>query len=238
MRLSKLVSSLALALAACHAQQPEPVLAGDSRPAAADRRRGDSEPGFAVSGLLGALSQQEIQGALTPRLPKFARCASDRRDFVDTLSGTVALAFHLAVDGTVAAVQPSASDLGDREAERCILTVAKATRFPAPHGGEADFTWPLELPPDPDVRPPVALDPELARAITASRGPSLIANCGGAGQVIVTVYVDPDGEVVAAGVATPDPTTDVRLDCLAEGVRAWRFPSPGSYQGKLSFALP
>jgi len=198
---------------------------------------------LSVSGLRGTLSQFEIENALKPRLPKFLRCAQQRLGEVEALAGSITLSFHVATNGAVPGVSPIASSLGDRETERCMLQVAQATRFPPPHGGEADFTWPLELPGDPDVREPVALTADAARSAIGARsgevtaGESLHASCGG-GQMLITAYLDTSGAVLAAGVATPDLATPTELDCIAAGVRSWVFTSPGSYLGKVSFTLP
>lgn len=233
---SSLVCTLSLiALAGCGATQSRP---SSSSPLPSSSES-SSEPAdsLSVSGLRGTLSQHEISGALDPRLPKFLRCAQQRMGELEALSGTISFAFHIAVNGSVADVRPTASTLGDRETERCMVEVAKSTRFPAPHGGEADFNWPLELPPSGDVRAPVELASDFARAVLSREGAALHARCGG-GQVVVTAYVDTEGSVLAAGVAAPDLATSSELDCVAEGVRALRFESPGSYLGKLSFTLP
>ncbi|MET0340604.1 MAG: AgmX/PglI C-terminal domain-containing protein [Polyangiales bacterium] len=192
---------------------------------------------FAVSGLRGTLSQQEIDGALRPKLRGMLGCIQQRRDDLEALAGGVTLAFHVATDGRVVSVHPSESSLGDRETERCIVGIAQATRFPPPHGGEADFSWPLEVDPDAEVRAPVALEPDRAATVVRSRAAALLADCGG-GQFVVTMYVRPDGSVAAAGAAAPDGATDPQLDCVTAGLRAWTLASPGSYLGKLSVALP
>jgi hypothetical protein len=201
------------------------------------------EESLSVSGLRGTLSQHEIEGALRPRLPKFLRCAQQRLRELEVLAGSITFSFHVATNGAVPGVSPIASSLGDRETERCMLEVASSTRFPPPHGGEADFTWPLELPADADVRAPVALTADAARSAIAAKsrdvtaGDSLHASCGG-GQMVVTAYVDPSGAALAVGVSTPDLATPTELDCIANGVRSWTFDSPGSYVGKVTFTLP
>lgn len=224
---------------------------GGAAPRETTRLARDKEPltrpppseSLSVSGLRGTLSQFEIEGALKPRLPKFLRCAQQRLAELEALAGSITLSFHVATNGAVAGVSPIASTLGDRDTERCMLEVAQATRFPPPHGGEADFTWPLELPGDPDVRAPVALMADAARAAIGARsgevtaGDALHASCGG-GQMLVTAYVDTSGAVLAAGVATPDLATPTELDCIAAGVRSWVLASPGSYLGKVTFTLP
>jgi hypothetical protein len=203
----------------------------------APETRAPKEDALAVSGLLGTLSQQEIQRALEPKLPKFLRCATARRGELDLLAGAITMRFNVALDGSVANVQPAQTTLGDRATERCMLEVAKATRFPAPHGGEAEFSWPLELPPDDEVRPPTELLPDPGHEPLATGRAALHAKCGG-GPVLATVYIDPSGSVLAAGVGAPELATPSELDCIAEGVRSWHFESPGSYAGKLSFPLP
>jgi hypothetical protein len=225
----------ALLLAACAKNASAPPRSAVEPDAPESRAPRDDA--LAVSGLLGTLSQREIQGALEPKLPKFLRCAMQRRAQLDVLAGSLTTRFNVAVDGTVDHVQPAESTLGDRETERCMLEIAKATRFPPPHGGEAEFTWPLELPPDADVRAPVELVPEPEQAPLAGGRAELHEKCGG-GSVLVTAYLDPSGQVLAAGVAAPALATPAELDCVAEGVRAFRFASPGSYVGKLSFPLP
>ncbi|MDB4973670.1 MAG: hypothetical protein JWN48_2011 [Myxococcaceae bacterium] len=197
---------------------------------------------MAVSGLTGTLSQDEVRGALEPRLPRFLRCATARLAELEVLSGSMTFAFHVAVNGSVAAVSPSQSSLGDRATERCMLQVAEGTRFPPPHGGEADFTWPLELPLADDVRAPVELTADFAQPALSARVGGVeqaeAAQACGGGSYVVTAYLDPDGRVVAAGVATPDPATPADLDCVSKAIAGWSFPSPGSYLGKVSFTLP
>lgn len=190
-----------------------------------------------VSGLRGTLSQPEIQNALEPKLPKLLRCVQQRLSTLEVLSGTITFAFQVATNGNVVAVSPSSSTLGDRDAERCMLEVAAGTRFPPPHGGDAEFTWPLEVPLDPEVRPPVELPSELSRDALGPQLEELSARCGG-GPVVVTAYVEPEGKVLSAGVAAPGAASSGQLDCISESVRALALPSPGSYLGKTRFTIP
>lgn len=224
-------------LAGCSAVPPTSTTPSGAAGSRAGEAAATPPDTLAVSGLRGTLTQQEIQGALDPKLPKLLRCVEQRRSEVEALAGEITLSFHIATSGAVAAVTPSASTLGDREAERCMLEVAEATRFPAPHGGEADFTWPLEIPIDAELRPPVELAADQVRSALAAGLSELAARCGG-GQVIVTAYVEPSGEVQSVGAASPDIASPTQLDCVSEAVRALRFPSPGSYLGKVSFTIP
>lgn len=190
---------------------------------------------LAVTGLRGTLSQSEIQNALEPRMMKFSRCVQRRSGDVEWLSGKVELSFHIALDGSVASVFPSASTMGDRETERCILEVAQSVRFPEPHGGEADFTWPLEVPLDSDVREPVVWDPAQFNEVLLTNAETALATC--IGSFSITAYIDPEGRVVAAGASTTELDDAAKLDCITEAVKTWTFPSPGSYAAKVSFNL-
>jgi hypothetical protein len=223
-------------LAACGKQAaPSSPAAAASGAEAAPAAQEQDELG--VTGLRGTLSQSEIQNALEPRMLKFARCVQQRSQQLAWISGRVALEFHVALDGSVGSVYPRESNLGDREAERCIVALAQATRFPAPRGGEADFSWSLEMPLDDDVREPVVLAAEDVAAVIAQNRPLIDSTCG-VGNYTVTAYLDPSGKVAAAGAAAADGPSALNLDCVTEAIEAFVFASPGSYVAKVSFQLP
>ncbi len=210
-----------------------------TEPAAASEGSERPEPRaqdeLAITGLRGTLSQSEIQNALEPRMLKFSRCVQRRSGDLEWLSGKVDLTFHIALDGSVANVFPSASSMGDRETERCMLDVAKSVHFPAPHGGEADFSWPLEVPLDSDVRAPITWDPAQFNAVLLMNAETALATCIGAFSI--TAYIDSDGHVVAAGAAADNASDAEKLDCISDAIKTWTFPSPGSYPAKVSFNL-
>lgn len=224
----------ALALA-CGTHTAAPAPAAQSSGQEAPERA--AQDGLSVVGLRGTLSQNEIQGALEPRMLKFAQCVQRRSEQLDVLAGGMALEFHVALDGKVGSVYPRESSLGDREAERCVLELAQATRFPAPHGGAADFAWSFEVPLDDSVREPVALSAEHVSGVIEQNRALIDANCG-AGSYLVTAYLDPSGKVVAAGAATHDAPSALNLDCVTEAIESFVFASPGSYVAKVTFPLP
>jgi len=216
------------------ANAPEPEAAADT--SGREREVPAARDELAVTGLRGTLSQSEIQNTLEPRMLKFSRCVQRRSEAVEWLSGKVEFSFHIALDGSVASVFPSASTMGDRDTERCMLDVARSIRFPAPHGGEADFAWPLEVPLDPEIRAPVVWDPAQASEVLLTNAQPALDACGG-GAFAVTAYVDPEGHVVAAGASVGEPGDAEKLDCITDAIKAWTFPSPGSYAAKISFGL-
>jgi hypothetical protein len=72
--------------------------------------------------------------------------------------------------------------------------------------------------------------------LIASSGTAVRGQCG-PGRYQVTAYVSPGGAPLAVGVATDSSDAGANLDCVATAVRAWHFPDPGSYAGKVSFTL-
>jgi hypothetical protein len=133
-------------------------------------------------------------------------------------------------------VYPAESSLGDRDVETCILGVAQRAHFPHPHGGEAEFSWGFALDPPSDVRTPVLLASGGVDELVESQETLVRGQCG-QGPYHVTAYVQPGGAVLAAGVSTDSTETAAHLDCVATAVRAWVFPDPGSYAGKVSFSI-
>lgn len=217
--------------------KPAPQAAAPVESSGGEERREEREDSLAISGIRGTLSQDEIKKALNPRMSKFARCIQQRSGDVEWLAGSVNIEFRIKVDGSVALAYPRDSSLGDRATERCVIEVAQATRFPAPHGGEADFAWSFEVPLDGSIREPVSLPDETVQSALGTQSGALASSCG-AGSYGVTAYVDPEGKVVAAGASAADEQSAQQLDCVASAVQSFTFPSPGSYAAKVRFSVP
>lgn len=203
----------------------------------AEERREERPDSVSITGIKGTLSQDEVKNALEPRMLKFARCIQKRSADVEWLAGGVTIEFKVKLDGSVAKAYPRDSSLGDRATERCVIEVAEATRFPAPHGGEADFAWSFDVPLDSSVREPVSLPEELIAETLAKQLNTIASSCG-EGSYGVTAYVDPEGKVVAAGASTTDEQSAEKLDCVATAVETFTFASPGSYAAKVRFSVP
>lgn len=233
----RVVSALPLLafFAACSSKPAEAPRAEQSS-GSRDERAEAADP-LQITGLRGTLSQQEIRSALEPRLPKLGRCIQKRTGELPWLSGHMLLSFLVSTDGSVASVFPRESTVGDRTSESCALDIARATHFAQPHGGEAEFTWSFEMPIDDSVREPVSWSASDVPDALAQLTSDVASKCG-AGPFAVTAYVETEGQVVGAGVATDALDKAQQLDCVAESVRAVTFPSPGSYAAKLTFQLP
>jgi hypothetical protein len=214
---------------------PEPVQA----PASSGAETKPKGERMEVSGLLGTIPERKIHATLEPKLPSFQRCFMHGAERVELISGSMQFYFRVALDGRVEWVYPRASSVGDRPTEQCLLEIAKAARFPEPKGGgAAEISWGFEFDASETARPPVAWDEARVQSVLATERAAL-EDCGVAGgALLVTAYVAPGGQVLAAGASAPGREAAERIDCVLEAVRGWHMPDPGSYPAKVSFHAP
>lgn len=225
-----------LLLAACggEASQEETTTTAESAETTSGREReARANDSVQVEGLMGTISAMAVQRGVEPKMGRFLRCFTNRYDAVEVLGGHFEMAFRVARDGSVLWVYPRASTIGDRETERCLLDVAAGIHFSEPHGGEAEFAYPIELDPPEDVRPPTFWDP--SRVADAVERQASRMSCSG--HFAVTAYVEPGGDVIAAGASSSEQVTAEQLDCVTQAVAGWTMPTPGSYPAKVTFEL-
>lgn len=225
-----------LGLAGCGGSSETTETAARGEATAGDERREERDDGSEITGLLGTIRPDQVDNTLQPRMDSFMRCLAPRLSEVEFLGGDVRLAFRIHTDGTVAWVYPSQTTIGDRQAERCVLDVARRARFPRPHGGEAEFTWGFAFDPPDDVRPPTRWEATHIGPALLSGAPDLANRCGVRG-VRVTAYVAPGGRVLAAGASAPDAEALDQVDCVVDAVRGLAMPDPGSYAAKVTFLV-
>lgn len=193
-----------------------------------------------IEGLMGTLSQDDVQRGLEVHMDRFARCFVDRQAEVEVLGGAVELAFRIDVQGHVLWVYPRRSTVGDRVTEQCVLGVASRARFPRPRGGEAEFSFPIGLEPPDDVRPPLNWDADRVAQSVERNQQRVLARCrerGSSAQFHVTAYIARGGAVMTAGASTDDQGAVDAIDCILESVHEWTMPDPGSYPAKVTFVL-
>ena len=221
--------------AACGGEPAEPVQAGTSTGAEMAQPRGQ---GMQVTGLMGTIPERKIQGALEPKLPRFAQCFARGAGEVEFISGAMEFYFRVGLSGEVEWVYPRKSTVGHRATERCVLDLAAVTRFPEPKGGgPAEFAWSFEMG-STDARPPVEWDAAQVEPAVAAAGDAIAACAPGGERFEVTAYVSPGGKVLAAGAAAPSNEAAAQLDCVVDAVQALALPDPGSYPAKVTFAVP
>jgi hypothetical protein len=155
--------------------------------------------------------------------------------------GDIKFFMRVGQDGHVRWAYPEESSLGDRDTEKCMMDAITQAQWPRPDGGEAEVhrSEPFDAP---DVREPVAYPTDrLAGVLGGKDGDEVRTKCQAKGNnFLVTAYIAPDkndGKVEAVGVSTKTKEGNERLDCIAEQVKGWKVPTPGSYAGKVSFKL-
>ena len=236
-----LLLSNGLACGAAEKTRSEPVAIATA--AAPTATAGSERPAMLAQGLTGSLSTIEVARALEPRSGPFSDCFADHSHRMSTVGGRVEFAFRVAVNGDVASVKPTDSTVGHREIERCLVDIARGTRFPRPHGGEAEFTWSLELDPPDDVRHPITWDPSRVAAVVRRRGREALAECrqdgraAGTSRFQVTTYVSRQGRVLAAGAVADADESEDSLDCIVREVRRWQMPRHRQHLAKVTFDL-
>jgi hypothetical protein len=150
--------------------------------------------------------------------------------------------FHVRVDqeGKAASVHLEASDIGDRDTERCMMRALSNKSWPVPQGGregiaETEFSFD----PPGNARPPI--DWSLANAGKgAEKLASELSRCksdAGASELWATAYVDTEGKILAVGVAGDDPKVEAAADCVVAAAKAAELSSPGSWVAKLHFSV-
>ena len=216
---------------ACGGSTEEEETAQETTSGHEEHQQAQQDDGVAIEGLMGTISTNAVERGIEPRMGRFLRCFSERYHAVEVLGGHIEMGFRIKTDGTVRWVYPRASTIGDRATERCLLEQAAGIRFSRPHGGEAEFFYPLELDPPEDVRPPLNWDSTRVEEAVGD-----LSSCG-RGPYSVTVYIAPGGTVMAVGASSEEQGRADDLDCVANEVSQWEMPDPGSYPAKVTFAI-
>lgn len=231
--MKRFAASLIIVVACGGSTEEEETTTQETTTGHEEHRHTEPDDGVAIEGLMGTISTMAVERGIEPRMDRFLRCFADRYHAVEVLGGHIELAFRIKTDGSVRWVYPRASTIGDRATERCLVDQAAGIRFSRPHGGEAEFAYPLELDPPDDVRPPLNWDSAHIEEHVSRRD---VSSCG-RGPYSVTVYIAPGGRILAAGASSEEQDRSADLDCVADQVAEWEMPDPGSYPAKVTFAI-
>jgi hypothetical protein len=243
MVLRSLMSSLAtvslasLSLLGCGGSKPPPKPQVEQ----AASPKTDENSAVNVSSEVGGLNEEATGKVFERAEPGFERCFKTRAKSVEFLSGTVRFFVVIGLDKKAKSVTIEASDLGDRDAEKCMQGVLFSMNWPKPVGGRtahAHYTAAAFEPLDPDVREAVSVAPDQVDKVR-KRLKKKAGECriGSPSPYQVTAYIDTSGKVITASVTSTDPAGELGIDCLVELVKTAEFPSPGSYAGKVIFNL-
>ena len=109
-----------------------------------------------VDGLLGNVTQDEIERVFSENRGAMMRCYQDALEDIEEIEGDIRFDIEVASDGSVQSAFISSCDLGARSAETCMLNRVKDFHFNRVPGGVAVIYYPMTLeapynPPDPQV---------------------------------------------------------------------------------------
>jgi hypothetical protein len=207
------------------APAPQPVAAPAPKPAAED------DDQIKVSGTLGTLNDEEVSGPFQRRWDDITQCFADAKGKLWYLGGRIELKARVVKSGDLKSMYVVSSTLGNYDAERCILTIARDLHFSRPHGGsEAEFTYPIEFHGKSAVQ-----EWDEARVAAKLHTPKVrgeIRECkqkssnGLPPSVTLTLWVAPGGKITSAGMAADAPLDEGFAACVVGRARLWRVDDP------------
>lgn len=227
-----LLLSFAAGVAACSKSPPPPPKTAEP-PATTAQPKKDKVPDMDAE--IGALDEKQVTKTFERLMGAIDRCQDDRRkaDKLDFLSGEVALEVKVAKDGRAVEAKLTTTTLGDRATEKCILGAVRGADWPKPQGGrhgiaKSSFQLPMKGDRDAVAWEPTKVSSELSRTKGA------LAACTKGQKGRVTVYVDTNGKVLAAGASGFD---DAASDCVTNEAAKMKFSSPGGWPAKVTFSV-
>ncbi len=232
-------AALVSLLVACGSKPPPPAVVDSTDPAPLATSKG---PKLQMSTELGSIDPKATQATIDGLQPKLQACYKKGLKKLDFLSGDLKFFLRVSEAGTVKYAFLESTDLGDREAEKCMLDVLNGAAWPKPEGGEAEVRNGIGFDHAGDVREPTAWTGDKLAELLGKYEPDF-TKCkeGVPGSFKVTAYVEPDGKngkIVAVGMAPPSKEGEGKIECLVDAVKGMKkVPTPGSYAAKVQFSL-
>jgi hypothetical protein len=198
----------------------------------------ERKPALKMKSELGSVDPGAVKQAFSALDDRFMGCQKHALDRIEFVSGAVKFFVRIGEDGAARWAYLEASELGDRETEKCLLDLVMGARWPKPDGGEAEVRYGMELPFQ-ATRPPTDWSADKLSATLGKNGDAIDrCKAGSTARFHGTMYVGPGGKVLAAGVTAPARDADDKADCLAHVlVKMKGLPSPGSWPAKVGFDL-
>jgi len=239
------VMCAALELTSCSTPEPKP----DPEPVVQSKHQmvnplapGDDDgDGMKVEGTLGTLDQSVIEAGLNPALLEITSCFNRQQKQEPYLGGQVTMQFRVARDGAIKSVRMQRSSLGSMEVDRCILEAAHTARFQRPRGGEAEFSYSLEL--SGRIMPVVwnlgMVRDEITKhredLSSIRRGRKIVTQLVVPSGLEVTMYIDRRGHVVSVGMIAVEEIDQEFAAHLVATLKTITFEQPNSPYAKVTF---
>jgi hypothetical protein len=223
---------LALAFGACASEPPPPAqpaqpaqpVAAPPPPASRPAPDDDDNIHLSGSGVLGSLSDDQMQAPIQQRWPEIERCKKSVKP-PWYVGGRLWLKFRVSAQGEVKRLTVEEDTLGSWPIERCILSIARQLVFAHPKGGEAEFSFPIEFPARAAV---TEWEPTQISADMMKHKKELTA-CDKAGArhpFSLTVYLGAGGRITSAGVAYAGEIDEAYVDCVIAKATTWKLTDP------------
>jgi hypothetical protein len=229
-----MVATASLGIAGCGGSEPPPKTS-----AAAPPDVKEFAGPVSVSSEIGGLNAERVDATFSTALAGFKRCLDEGAERVEFLGGSVSFFVKINAEGRLDHAHVEHSTLGDRDTEKCMLSVLRAKRWPKPVGGMHGLAHKsFEFDPPNDVRPPADWRRDRVSP-TLGKLSHKLGECkdDARGSFEATIYVNTEGRVLSASVTPPDEAGESSVDCLVEMLRSATFPSPGSWPAKVTFTL-
>lgn len=194
-------------------------------------------PSLQMHGEFGVLDEDQVRSTFERTWrTAMTDCQKRAGEFV---SGKTMVRMRVGHEGNVKWVYFKETNLGDRDAEKCMLEALRSTTWPIPEGGD-DGLAEQELPfADYSDRPPTEWEPDRARA-TVEAASAKLRDCRGSasGQFLASAIIEKSGAVRSVGIQQPDETADEASDCIVDVLKGLKFPKTGSWPAKVTFEIP
>jgi hypothetical protein len=224
-----------ICLLACGGEAPEPKTADDD----AVTLEEEDDSGVSVSSEIGGLNQEKVDEVFAETVSSLTKCLNQGSRRNEYLGGAVNFFIRIGSSGEIDHARMAESTLGDRDTEKCMLGALRKHHWPKPVGGEVGLaSKSLDFDPPSDVRPPTEWSQSDVDETLSKMGDD-VYGCkkGSRARITATMYVDTNGSVIGAGIASDDDSGESAADCLVDLLKRTTFPSPGSWPAKVSFRL-
>jgi hypothetical protein len=235
-RVSALVAPIVLALVSCGGgETPAPKTAED----APTPERTSNGPAMTASAEIGALDEGKVTQTFHSAMKDLQSCLASGAQRNELEGGSIGFFIKIGSNGRIVHAHAERSTIGDRDTEKCMLAALGRQAWPEPQGGDvglAHNSFDFDMPND--ARPPTVWEADRVES-SVSKLSAKIAHCkhGAHGDFTATVYVDPDGAALSAGIAATDESGEGAADCIVSALKTAKYPSPGSWPAKVSFPL-
>lgn len=230
-----LLLGLAGCAVACGGETPEPQAPVHE----AEEQPHHAAPAMKASADIGALDEAKVSQAFRGAQKDLQACLADGAKRNELEGGDIAFLVKIGAAGRVVHAHAEKSTIGDRDTEKCMLKALRNRDWPAPEGGDVgiarnSFGFDMLN----DERPPTDWDADrVASTKTSLAGKLDQCKRDVSGSMTATVYVDPEGAAVTAGVASSDDSGEDAADCVVGVLKSAKYPSPGSWPAKVTFEL-